>query len=187
MKIDKSDKVVTERLDRVTCFVVKYLCEQGITISTAESCTGGLLSSAITSVPGSSKIFWLGVCSYSERAKVEYLGVDGSIIKKYGVYSEQTASAMAQAIKKKSGSFIGVGITGIAGPLPDEDGKRAGTVYVAVTDGVKEIVKNLALYDGSITPTRENIRKESVTRALCMVMELVGHDMKEVIGNVYDE
>ncbi len=181
MRIDKSDKVVTKRLDMVTEFVVKYLCEQGITISTAESCTGGLLSSAITSVPGSSKIFWLGLCSYSERAKVEYLGVDAKVISEYGVYSEQTASAMAKAIKKKSGSQIGVGITGIAGPLPDEDGKPAGTVFVSVTDGEREIVRDLALYDGSIEPTRENIRFEAVSRALRMVAELLGHEITEVI------
>lgn len=184
MGIAKCDKVVTKRLDIVTENVVKYLCEQGITISTAESCTGGLLSSAITSIPGSSKIFWLGMCCYSERAKAEYLGVDKKVIERYGVYSAQTASAMAQAVRRKSGSSIGVGITGIAGPLSDEDGKPAGTVFVSVTDGEREIVKDLELYKGDIEPTRENIRYETVCRALGMVAQLLDHDVKEVTRNV---
>lgn len=184
MRIAKCDKLVTKRLDIVTDFVVKYLCEQGITISTAESCTGGLLSSAITSVPGSSKIFWLGMCCYSDRAKAEYLGVDKAVIEKYGVYSSQTASAMSRAIMKKSGSMIGVGITGIAGPLSGEDGRPAGTVFVSVTDGEKEIVKDLKLYESDTEPTRENIRYEAVSRALCMVAQLLGQDAKEVIRNV---
>lgn len=184
MRIAKCDKLVTKRLDMVTDFVVKYLCEQGITVSTAESCTGGLLSSAITSAPGSSKIFWLGMCCYSERAKVDYLGVDKEVIEKYGVYSLQTASAMSHAVRQKSGSQIGVGITGIAGPQSDEDGKPAGTVFVSVTDGEREIVKNLELNKGDIEPTRENIRFEAACRALCMVAELLGLDAREVAQNV---
>lgn len=180
MRIAKCDKAVTKRLDMVTENVVKYLCEQGITIATAESCTGGLLSSAITSIPGASKIFWLGMCCYSERAKAEYLGVDKKVIEKYGVYSSQTASAMSYAVREKSGARIGVGITGIAGPLSDEDGNPAGTVFVSVTDGERECVRNLELNKSDIEPTRENIRYETVSRALCMVAELIGHDVREV-------
>lgn len=182
MTITKSDKAVTKKLDMVTEFVVKYLCEQGITLATAESCTGGLLSASITSVPGSSKIFELGMCTYSERAKTEYLGVDGSVIESYGVYSEQTAAAMARAVRELSGASVGVGITGIAGPLPDEDGKKAGTVFVAAVGFGRELVRNLELYRSSTVKGRENIRIETVSRALCMVAELVGCDVGEVMS-----
>ncbi len=181
MRIAKSDKAVTKRLDIVTKNVVKYLCEQGITVSTAESCTGGILSSAITSVSGASSIFGLGVCSYSERVKSDILGVDEKIISQYGVYSEQTASAMSEAVRKLSGADIGVGITGIAGPLGGEDGKPVGTVYVSVSSKDKEIVRDLRLYESLTELTRDNVRIEAAAMALIMVAELLGHRIDEVI------
>ncbi len=180
MIIAKSDKAVTERLDKVTGFVVKYLCEQGITIATAESCTGGLLSFCITSVPGASKIFELGMCTYSERAKRDYLGVDGGVIEEYGVYSSETATAMARAVRDLSGAQIGVGITGIAGPQSDEKGNPAGTVFVSAVSSERELVRNLKLYERFEDPTREVIRTETAVQALCMVAQLLGLDVSEV-------
>ncbi len=182
MIIAKCDKVVTKKLDIVTDCVVKYLCEHGITVSTAESCTGGILSSAITSVAGASGIFELGMCCYSERVKESVLGVDEKIISQYGVYSSQTAKAMASGIRKLSNADIGVGITGIAGPHDDSvSGKRAGTVYISVCSEDKEITRELRLYESLAEVTRENVRVESAVSALRMVAELVGLEIKEVI------
>lgn len=182
MIIAKSDKVVTKKLDIVTENVVKYLCEQGITVSTAESCTGGILSCTITSVPGASEIFELGMCCYSERVKESVLGVDEKIILQYGVYSSQTAQAMASAVRKLSGADIGVGITGIAGPHDDSvSGKRAGTVYISVCSEDKEITKELRFYEILAEVTRENVRIEAAAAALIMIAELVGCEINEVI------
>lgn len=182
MIIAKCDKVVTKKLDIVTDCVVKYLCEHGITVSTAESCTGGILSSAITSVAGASGIFELGMCCYSERVKESVLGVDEKIITQYGVYSFETAKAMASGIRKLSDADIGVGITGIAGPHDDSvSGKRAGTVYISVCSEDKEITRELRLFESLAEVTRENVRAESAATALMMVAELVGLEIKEVI------
>lgn len=181
MIIAKSDKLVTKKLDIVTKNVVKYLCEQGITVSTAESCTGGILSSAITSVAGASKIFGLGVCSYWESIKTSVLSVDEEIISQYGVVSARTASAMAQGVRKLGGADIGVGITGIAGPTGAEEGKPVGTVFVSVTGFGKEITRDLRLYEKLLELDREAVRIEAATQAMLMIAELVGYKPSEVI------
>ncbi len=181
MIIAKSDKLVTKRLDIVTKYVVKYLCGKGITMSTAESCTGGILSAAITSVAGASKIFGLGVCSYWESIKSSVLSVDEDIIKQYGVVSAQTAGAMAHGVRKLGDADIGVGITGIAGPTGAEEGKPIGTVFVSVVGFDKEITYDLKLYESLEELTRENIRIEAATQAMCMVAQLVGLPLSEVI------
>lgn len=112
--------------------IILKLIEQNITISTAESCTGGLLGKIITSVPGASSIYGYGFITYANEAKVRLLGVSPETLEKYGAVSHQTACEMAQGAKKVSGSDIAVSVTGIAGPGGGTQEKPVGLVYIAI-------------------------------------------------------
>jgi nicotinamide-nucleotide amidase len=113
--------------------VVGELLRSGrLTIAAAESCTGGLLASRLTDVPGSSDYFDSGVVCYSNRAKVEWLGVPKPLIDEQGAVSEPVAHAMAEGIRARTGAEVGVGITGIAGPGGGTAEKPVGTVVIAV-------------------------------------------------------
>ena len=125
-----SSECVSEKLDKMVTNVVKLLVSKGWTVSTAESCTGGLLSQLITSVPGASDVFELGVCSYSERIKNEILGVPLEDIARYGVVSEEVALDMAGGLSRISGADICVSVTGIAGPSGGTPEKPVGTVWI---------------------------------------------------------
>jgi len=108
------------------------LRERKLTIAVAESCTGGLLTSRLTDVPGSSDYVERGVVCYSNRAKIELAGVPESTIREHGAVSEPVAQAMAEGIRSRSGTNIGIGVTGIAGPGGGTPQKPVGTVAVAV-------------------------------------------------------
>jgi len=125
--------------------LVKKLCEYKLTVATAESCTGGLLSSMITEVPGSSEVFGYGVCTYANEAKQKLLGVNEETLKKHGAVSEQTAMEMAEGVKKLSGADIAVSLTGIAGPSGGTDEKPVGLVYLGVAAGDRVYAKKLLL------------------------------------------
>ena len=112
--------------------IVKKLIKKKLKISIAESCTGGLLSSAITSVSGSSKVFNLGLVTYSNQSKINLLKVPKNIIKKYGTVSEQVCLAMVKNISKIDKADISVSITGIAGPSGGTKKKPVGLVYIGV-------------------------------------------------------
>lgn len=175
---DKNDNSVTKSIDFVTTSVVKLLCQQEASISTAESCTGGMLSEMITSVAGASDIFEMGITSYSNRMKTKLLGVSEEILKEHGAVSQQTAIAMAEGAIRQSGSQIGVGITGVAGPTGGSEKKPVGTVYVSVVryhnENRKVLVRNLELYKETDKSklTRENVRKLTTLKALEMVLEI---------------
>lgn len=100
-------------------------------LASAESCTGGLVAGAITAIAGSSDWFERGFVTYSNRAKIEDIGVDPAIIDRYGAVSEQTALAMAQGARAASGAQWAVAVTGIAGPAGGSPGKPVGTVWFA--------------------------------------------------------
>lgn len=143
--------------------VVSLLKEKGLTLSTAESCTGGMVSMKITSVPGSSEVFMGGLCAYSNDIKTGMLGVSASDIELFGAVSEQVARAMAENVRTKFGTDIGIGITGVAGPAESEK-KPAGTVFVAVSSTKGSEVMSLSLGAG-----RERVRNMSSLRALDMI------------------
>ena len=107
---------------------------RGITISVAESCTGGLIAHRITSFSGSSDYFERGVISYSNASKVEVLGVDEDTIANFGAVSPQVACQMAQGIRSISGTEIGIGVTGIMGPTGGSAEKPIGLVYIGYAD-----------------------------------------------------
>ena len=145
--------------------LVKLLCEKNKTIATAESCTGGLVSGSITAVPGSSKVFGFGVCTYANEAKMKLLGVKEETLKEFGAVSEQTAMEMADGVRKLSGSDIALSLTGIAGPGGGTDEKPVGLVYLGVSVGEKLYAKKMLLGQHA-TRDREYIRKLAVKNAL---------------------
>ena len=112
--------------------LVNLLKEKQMTIATAESCTGGMLSQMITDVSGASSVFELGVCSYSNRIKEKVLGVPEDIINTYTEVSLQTAEEMAAGVMRLSGADITVTTTGVAGPTGGTEDNPVGTVYVAL-------------------------------------------------------
>ncbi len=137
----------TEDIKLLAEQAVSSLKEKHLTVGCAESCTGGLLASAITSVSGASRIFECGVVSYSERIKSELLDMTREFIDKFDVVSAEVARAMANGIIKLSGCDVGIGITGIAGPSGGTEDKPIGTIFVSIIYNGREITKNLKLYE----------------------------------------
>lgn len=150
--------------------LVKLLIEKKKTISTCESCTGGLVSSAITAVPGSSEVFGFGICTYANEAKMKLVGVKEETLKTYGAVSEQTAKEMADGIRKLSGSDIALSLTGIAGPGGGSEEKPVGLVYLGVSVGDKLYAKKMLLGQHA-TRDREYIRKLAVKNALMTAID----------------
>ncbi|MBI1911828.1 MAG: CinA family protein [Deltaproteobacteria bacterium] len=140
------------------------LKERGLTLAIAESCTGGLLSSMVTDVAGSSEYFMGSVVVYSNDAKKQLLGVKDETLKKYGAVSRPTATEMAQGIKERFGTRVGVSVTGIAGPGGGTPKKPVGTVFIGVSTPKKITVKKF-LFKG----TRKEIKKQSALQALEML------------------
>ncbi len=135
IKARLGDYVYSVDIESLEELVVKLLNEQGKTLATAESCTGGLLSKRITDIPGSSSVFHMGCVTYANEAKEALLFVPHEVLKAHGAVSEETARAMAEGIVKRSGSDLGIGITGIAGPDGGTPEKPVGLIYIALSDG----------------------------------------------------
>lgn len=149
--------------------IVSALKRKKLKIAFAESCTGGLLSSAITSVSGSSKVFTMGLVTYSNQAKINILKVPKKVIQKYGAVSIQCCLSMVNNLSKISKSKICVSITGIAGPNGGTKKKPVGLVYIAVKNGKKNIVsKNQFKNKG-----RSAIQKATVKKTLNLIMEQI--------------
>jgi|TARA_B110000238_G_scaffold174487_1_gene194269 nicotinamide-nucleotide amidase len=142
--------------------LVKKLIQKKLKVSFAESCTGGMLSNAITSVSGSSKVFNLGLVTYSNKAKMDILKVPKKIIDKYGAVSNECCLSMVKKLSKISKANISVSITGIAGPNGGTKLKPVGLVYIGVKKGNKIIVqKNLFK-----NKNRISIQKATTTKVL---------------------
>lgn len=150
---------------------VRLLRDKKLTVSAAESCTGGLLSAYLTAVPGVSSVYELGVTSYSCRIKNEMLGVKNSTLNSFGAVSENTAKEMAEGVRKKAGADFGVSVTGVAGPDGSE-GHNPGLVYIAAANKNGTAVKRLDIDAVS----RDFVRSEAVKAAL----ELLINTVKEV-------
>lgn len=152
--------------------LVKLLIEKKKTISTCESCTGGLVSAALTEVPGSSEVFGFGICTYANEAKMKLVGVKEETLAAFGAVSEQTAMEMAEGIRRLSGSDIALSLTGIAGPGGGTEEKPVGLVYLGVSVGEKTYAKKMLLGQHA-TRDREYIRKLAVKNALKTAIEEV--------------
>lgn len=124
--------------------VAALLIEKKMTISVAESCTGGLITNRLTDVPGSSDYLERGLITYSNKAKIEMLGVPAEIIAKHGAVSEETARLMAEGVRKIAGTDLGLSSTGIAGPTGGSKEKPVGTVYLALADSKQTICRHYA-------------------------------------------
>jgi nicotinamide-nucleotide amidase len=135
-----------------------------LTVSVAESCSGGLLASRITDVPGSSDYFDRGAVCYSNRAKEEWLGVPSALMAAHGAVSEPVASSMADGIAERSGSNVGIGITGIAGPGGGTPEKPVGTVVIAVTAPSAKQVRTFQFLGG-----RDMVKFQSAQAAMNML------------------
>jgi len=142
----------------------RLLLEKKKTVSVAESCTGGLLSAKLTDIPGISAVFERCIVTYSNRSKVEELGVRQETLDKYGAVSNETAREMAEGIRRVSGSDIGVSITGIAGPGGGSAEKPVGTVYIALADKNGSKAQKLELWGG-----RERIRNVACLHTFDMI------------------
>ena len=154
MNNSQNNEYLPFNLDKMVTNVVKLLKQKGLTVSAAESCTGGLL---ITSVSGASSVFELGLCTYSERIKSEFLGVPEDEIKKYGVVSSQVALSMVKGLKSRSGADICVSVTGIAGPDGGTEETPVGTVYIGFDIMGRRFVE-LPDLSGLTDKSRRNIR-----------------------------
>ncbi|MGF7399596.1 competence/damage-inducible protein A [Thermoanaerobacterium thermosaccharolyticum] len=150
--------------DTMESIVLNLLKDKGSTLSTAESCTGGLLSEKITSVPGASEVFKFGAITYSNESKENILGVSGEIIRRHGAVSEETAREMAMNVKNISKTDYGLSITGIAGPSGGTIAKPVGLVYIGLAYKDEIYVKKL-ISNGN----RDKVRLNSAMHALDML------------------
>jgi nicotinamide-nucleotide amidase len=156
-----SGKESSESMEQI---VLYYLGLRQATLAVAESCTGGLISQRITSVPGSSRSFLGGAVVYSNELKTAFAGVPSELITEYGAVSREVAEALAYGIRRKTGATLGLGVTGIAGPTGGTEAKPVGLVYIAISDDQKtdSIEKN---FRGD----RERIRQWAAQQALDLV------------------
>ena len=142
--------------------------ERNILLVTAESCTGGLLSSLLTQEAGSSKWFDRGFVTYSNNSKIDSLGVQGETLENFGAVSQEVANEMSTGALKNSEANLGISITGIAGPDGGSLSKPVGTVYFSIANQKKVILEKQSDFKGS----RETIRKESVLFVLNKLLNL---------------
>ena len=145
--------------------LIRLLTKKKLKISFAESCTGGLLSSSITAINGASKVFNLGLITYSNQAKIKILKVNNNIIKKYGAVSHECCSAMVKNLSRISKANINVSITGIAGPNGGTKHKPVGLVYIGIKRGNKTEINKYFFKSKS----RSSIQKATVKKALNLI------------------
>jgi nicotinamide-nucleotide amidase len=147
----------------------KKLIKKKLTISVAESCTGGLLAHNLTKLANSSKYFQMGLTTYSNQAKVKILKVNNNIIKKYGAVSYQCCKAMVRNLSKISKSKINISITGIAGPGGASKNKPVGLVYIGIKKGRTLLVKENRFKSNN----RNSIQKSTVREVIKIVFNLI--------------
>lgn len=146
----------------------RLLLSRNLTISTAESCSGGMIGAALTSVPGSSQWFHGGIIAYDNRIKISLLDVPEPLLEKYGAVSEEVVSAMAEGAAKKLCTDCSIAISGIAGPDGGTEEKPVGLVYIGIycNDEV-EVFKNI------FSGTREEVREQAVEKSIEYLVDLL--------------
>ena len=156
-------------MSKLSLKIVKLLTKKKQTVSFAESCTGGLLASSITSISGSSKVFNMGLVTYSNNAKVKLLQVPKKTITKYGAVSYETCLSMVKNLSKISKANISISITGVAGPNGGTKAKPVGLVYIGLKKGSKIIVKKNLFK----SKKRISIQKATVKQALKIILNIL--------------
>ena len=147
----------------------KKFIKRNITLSLAESCTGGLLSSKFTKLSGSSKYFQMGLVTYSNKAKIKLLKVNKKIINKYGSVSPECCKAMVQGLSKISNSKINISVTGIAGPNGGTKDKPVGLVYIGLKKGNKTIVSK----NYFVKKKRKSVQNKTVEKCIKLIQEII--------------
>ena len=149
--------------------IISLLKRKNLKLAIAESCTGGMLSSAITSVSGASKVFTMGLVTYSNQAKISILKVPKKIIQKYGAVSIECCLSMVNNLYKISKSKLCISITGVAGPSGGTKQKPVGLVYIGVKKGKKLIVKKCQFKNKG----RHYIQKATVQKSLNLILRII--------------
>ena len=159
--------------------IVKLCSENGKKLATAESCTGGMLSAAITAVSGSSSVIELGICSYSNRIKNEVLGVDTSILESYTEYSIQCAEAMANGVRKNALSNYAVSTTGVAGPTGGTSDHPVGEVCIGISTDKTNYGERYVFTQksGDCFSARDYIRASAAKQALICLYDAIKKDL----------
>src|SRR5690606_13739240 len=149
--------------------IIGKLTESGLTVATAESCTGGLLAGALTSIPGSSEVVYGGFVTYANEAKIAMLGVPFGLLRQHGAVSKDVAIAMAEGAQAAAGTHLAVAVTGVAGPGQSEK-RPAGLVHIAVASeaGTRHLRKQFGGLD------RDGVRQASVLAALELLLKVAG-------------
>ncbi len=155
--------------------IVRLCSEKGCKVSCAESCTGGMLSAAITSVSGSSRVIELGVCAYSNRIKERMLSVSGKTLEAFTEYSAECAEEMARGVMNAAGADFGVSTTGVAGPSGGTEKAPVGTVYIGVCDarGGRSRCFHFESAGGEGFTPRDYIRAAAAKQALELLLEQI--------------
>lgn len=153
-------------MTNLCCDVIRAL--QGKTLVTAESCTGGGIGAALTSVSGSSAVFKGGIISYTNEVKNQILGVDADLLKEKGAVSAPVAEAMAKGARERLHADVAVSVTGLAGPGGDDYGNPVGTVYIGYSDERKTLSRHF-LFSGD----RDAVRNQTIYAALKWLLKLV--------------
>ena len=148
--------------------LIHLLIDKGLKISTAESCTGGLLSALLTNVSGASEVLEECIVTYSNEVKEKELGVSHETLEKYGAVSSQTAEQMAIGICNHTGADVGIGITGIAGPTGGTDKKPVGTVFIGIA-----VNGEVKFYENHFEGNRDTVREQSCAFALNKAIERI--------------
>jgi nicotinamide-nucleotide amidase len=171
--LDETEELLRQRLgdaifarneETMADVVARRLFAAKLTLATAESCTGGLLAHYLTNVPGSSDYFLEGLITYSNRSKINLLGIKPAIIREYGAVSEETARSMAENVRRQADTDLALAVTGIAGPSGGSDPKPVGLVYIALAspDGV-------SCRRFNFLGKRENIKERAAIASLNML------------------
>ena len=151
-----------------TCDIIAKLSALGLSVATAESCTGGLIASTIVDVPGASDCFNEGYVTYSNEAKMKNLGVLDETLMAHGAVSVETAKEMAKGVKKRASADFGIASTGIAGPGGGSPTKPVGLVYIACAYKDKSVVKELHL-----SGDRTSVRTQAANEALLLLSQCI--------------
>ena len=158
--------LLLHKMKKLSKKIIKLLSKKKLKISFAESCTGGLLSSSITNINGSSKVFTLGFITYSNQSKINILKVPKKIISKHGAVSYETCLSMVKNLNKISKTNISLSITGVAGPKGGTKQKPVGLVYIGIKRGNKTLVKKFLFKNKK----RNSIQRSAVNKALNLVL-----------------
>jgi nicotinamide-nucleotide amidase len=164
--------LVSKRGEKIESWVVAELARRGLTVSTAESCSGGLLAHRLTNIPGASDVFHQGFITYSNAAKTSALGVDPALLQEHGAVSAPVAKAMAAGALERSGSDFALSLTGIAGPGGGSEAKPVGTVFLGLAGKGRETiaVKDMCPSD------RETFKQLATQKALDMLRRALLED-----------